>query len=66
MPRTFWIARFFLLAGALLLLLGLFLWHILPVPLKNPPYLVTSVLAYLYGMVCYIRADVVRRKRKSS
>jgi hypothetical protein len=47
------IARFFLIAGGVLLLAGLLLWAFLPFHLTLPPYLVAPLLALGYGAWCW-------------
>jgi 4-hydroxybenzoate polyprenyltransferase len=41
--------RALLAGGAVLLVLGLVLWHALPIASGFPPYIVTSLLAIGYG-----------------
>jgi hypothetical protein len=64
MPAGLWIARSFFIAGGLLALAGLVLWRILPIPLSVPPYLLTSLLAVGYGLVCWrnSRRPVARKE----
>jgi hypothetical protein len=45
-------ARFFLIGGVVLALLGVVLWLVLPIHMTLPPYLVTALLALAYGAVC--------------
>jgi hypothetical protein len=47
------IARFFLIAGGVLLLAGLLLWAFLPMHLTLPPYLLTPLLALGYSAWCW-------------
>ena len=49
------IARFFLIAGVALLVMGLLLWALLPIHLTMPPYLFASLLALGYGSWCWRR-----------
>ena len=49
------IARFFLVAGAALLVIGLLLWALLPIHLLMPPYLFAPLLAIGYGFWCWRR-----------
>jgi hypothetical protein len=43
-------SRAVLAGGAVLLVLGLILWHTLPIAAGFPPYVVTSLLAIGYGL----------------
>jgi len=52
MLERFFMARLFLIGGALLAVLGLILWFVLPVPAMFPPYLVTASAALCYGAAC--------------
>ena len=45
-------ARWFLIGGAALAVIGLVLWRVLPVTMEFPPYLVTAALALGYGAFC--------------
>ncbi len=53
MPADIPIARYFLIGGLALALIGLALWWALPFPLPLPPYLFTALLALAYGAVCW-------------
>jgi uncharacterized membrane protein len=50
MPDRVFIARLFLLSGAGLAIAGFVLWFTLPLPAAFPPYLVTALLALVYGV----------------
>ena len=52
MSEPLFIARFFLIGGGLLVVIGLILWFVLPISSALPPYLVTAVLALGYGAAC--------------
>ena len=52
MPEHLLVARWFLMSGGLLAVIGLALWFTLPIPLAFPPYLVTALLALGYGVAC--------------
>jgi len=45
MPEHLFIARLFLMGGGLLVVVGLILWFVLPIPSMFPPYLATALLA---------------------
>jgi hypothetical protein len=51
MPDRVFIARLFLISGALLAVVSAILWFTLPIPAMFPPYLVTALLALIYGVV---------------
>ncbi len=51
MPDRVFIARLFLISGAVLAVAGAILWCTLPIPAMFPPYLVTALLALIYGVV---------------
>jgi hypothetical protein len=50
MPDRVFIARLFLIGGTLLAMAGFLLWFTLPIPAAFPPYLVTALLALIYGV----------------
>jgi hypothetical protein len=50
-----YIARWFLIGGATLAVIGLVFWWKLPVPMGFPPYLITALLALIYGVVCLMQ-----------
>jgi len=52
MPEDSFIARWFLIGGGILAFLGLILWVTLPIRLSLPPFLLTALLAVIYGLVC--------------
>jgi uncharacterized membrane protein len=52
MPERLFMARLFLMGGALLAVIGLILWFALPIPAMFPPYLATALLALGYGAAC--------------
>jgi len=52
MPEGLFIARLFLIGGALLAVAGLVLWFVLRIPAMFPPYLITALLAAGYGAYC--------------
>jgi hypothetical protein len=52
MSERRFMARLFLIGGALLAVLGLALWFVLPIPSMFPPFLVTAALALGYGVYC--------------
>jgi hypothetical protein len=52
MPERLFIARLFLVTGAVLAVIGLVLWFALPIRPMFPPYVVTALLALAYGAVC--------------
>jgi hypothetical protein len=52
MPERLFMARLFLTAGAVLAVIGLMLWCVLPIRPMFPPYLVTALLALGYGAAC--------------
>jgi hypothetical protein len=52
MPEHLFLARLFLISGAVLAGIGLILWFTLPIPEMFPPYLVTAILALGYGVYC--------------
>jgi hypothetical protein len=56
MLERLFMARLFLMGGALLAVIGLVLWFVLPVPSMFPPYLVTGLLALGYGAACWWRS----------
>lgn len=45
-------ARWFLIGGAVLAVIGLVLWRALAMALEFPPYLATAALALGYGAFC--------------
>jgi hypothetical protein len=51
MSDCVFIARLFLISGAVLAIVGMILWFTLPIPAMFPPYLVTALLALVYGVV---------------
>jgi len=61
MPDRVFIARLFLISGAVLALVGMILWFTLPIPAAFPPYLVTALLALVYGVVWNCRRDRPRQ-----
>jgi hypothetical protein len=52
MPEHSFMARWFLIGGGVLAVIGLVLWRTLPVAMEFPPYLATAVLALGYGAFC--------------
>jgi hypothetical protein len=62
MSECSFLARWFLLGGATLALVGLILWFVLPIRQGMPPYLPTALLALGYGTACLItsRRSVVK------
>lgn len=46
------LARWLLIGGGVLAILGLILWFALPVSMPFPPYLLTALLALGYGAYC--------------
>jgi hypothetical protein len=58
MPDRLLIARWFLSLGGFLLVAGLGLWFFLPIPGIFPPYVVTGLLAVVYGTYCWLRSPV--------
>jgi hypothetical protein len=52
MPEPLSMARWFLIGGALLAVIGLVLWFVLPFSSTFPPYLPTALLALGYGAAC--------------
>jgi hypothetical protein len=52
MPERLFMARLFLMSGALLAVISLILWCWLRIPLMFPPYLATALLALGYGAIC--------------
>jgi hypothetical protein len=59
MSERLFIARWFLLGGGVLAVIGLILWIALPIRSMIPPYLVTTLLAIGYGGFC-------RRRERSA
>jgi hypothetical protein len=57
MPEHFFMARLFLMSGALLAVISLILWYWLRIPSIFPPYLATALLALGYGAVCRWRGS---------
>ena len=55
MAKRFSMAHYFLIGGGLLILLGLILWFVLPIPSPLPPYLPTGLLALGYGVFVLTR-----------
>jgi small basic protein len=51
MPDRVFIPRLFLISGGVLAVAGVGLWYMLPIPSAFPPYLVTALLALVYGVV---------------
>ena len=49
-------ARWFLIGGGALAVIGLVLWRTLPITLEFPPYLATAALAVGYGAFCLRRS----------
>jgi hypothetical protein len=49
-------ARFFCVTGAVLTLIGVSLWIVLPIHFVLPPYFFTPLLAVGYGLWCWRRA----------
>jgi len=60
MPDHVFIARLFLITGAVLAIVGMILWFTLPIPAMFPPYLVTALLALGYGVVWNCRRATPR------
>jgi hypothetical protein len=52
MPERLFMARLFLMGGALLAAISLILWFVLRIPAMFPPYLATALLALGYGAAC--------------
>jgi len=52
MSERLFMARLFLIGGALLAAAGLILWFTLPISPMFPPFLVTALLALGYGAFC--------------
>jgi hypothetical protein len=63
LERSF-LARRFLLGGALLAVISLILWFILPIHMSFPPYLATALLALAYGAAVW-KSSRPGRNRKS-
>ncbi|MCE0498051.1 MAG: hypothetical protein LV481_08920 [Methylacidiphilales bacterium] len=60
-------AHWFLLGGGALAFLGLILWATLPVKSTLPPYFITPLLAFGYGLFCLMRSHQTgTRKRTNS
>jgi len=55
MSPTPGLARYFLIGGATLAVIGLILWKALPMRLTFPPFFATALLALAYGAVCFWR-----------
>jgi uncharacterized membrane protein len=53
MLEHFFMARVFLIGGALLTVIGVILWFALPTGATFPPFLVTALLAVGYGAFCF-------------
>jgi len=49
--RSF-MARWFLVGGGALAVIGFVLWFVLPIPMSLPPYLPTALLMLGYGAFC--------------
>ncbi len=62
MTPAFTLARWFLVGGAGLGVIGLVLWLVLPIQLGFPPFLFTALLSLIFGGICLARA---RRDRHS-
>lgn len=60
MLKRFSFAQYLIAGGLTLGLLGLVLWWALPIPTPYPPFLVTSLLAIVYG------GYELRRKKDAS
>jgi hypothetical protein len=58
MPDRVFIPRLFLISGGVLALAGFGLWYTLPIPAVFPPYLVTGLIALVYGVVWNCRRGV--------
>ena len=63
MPERSFMARWFLVGGAALAVIGLILWRVLPVSLDVPPYLATAGLALAYGAFCLIKSRPGGRRK---
>jgi uncharacterized membrane protein len=53
MSDHLFLARCFLIGGAVLAIAGLILWFALPISTMFPPFLATGVLALGYGAYCW-------------
>jgi len=62
MPERSFLARWFLVGGAALAVLGFALWLTLPIPLSFPPYLPTALLALALGAAFLLQSHLRRRK----
>jgi hypothetical protein len=60
--RSF-MARWLLIGGAALAVIGLVLWLTLPIPMSFPPYLLTAILVLGYGAFC-LKSNRPRSDRK--
>jgi hypothetical protein len=49
MPESSSFARYLLIGAAVLAVIGLVLWRVLPVPMPVPPFVFTALLAAGYG-----------------
>ena len=63
MPGQSFIARSFFMGGGILAVLGFILWFALPIKSTFPPFLLTALLAMIYGMVCLKRQPKADDKR---
>jgi hypothetical protein len=63
MPERLSMTRLFLASGALLAVVGLVLWFVLPIPSMFPPYLATALLALGYGGYCRWRGHASRPEK---
>ena len=63
MPEHSFLARWFLIGGAVLAVISVVLWLALPIPMSFPPYLATAVLAVAYGGYC-LKSRPPLRSRK--
>ena len=59
MPEDLFLARLFLIGGMTLAAIGVALWLALPIASTLPPFVLTPVLALVYGTFCW------RRSRRS-
>ena len=64
MPERLFMARMFFLGGAVLAVIGFILWFVLPIRLSFPPFLLTALLAVVYGVVCLERGRPKEIKKR--
>ena len=65
MLKRFPMAHWFLFGGGTLALLGLVLWVTLPVKSTLPPYFITPLLAFGYGLFCLTRDRQAENRKRS-